>query len=154
MKKSIFTLAVTAFIAGTIFTSCDSQAEKKEAAQENVQNAKEELNDVQNNANTEAKNQAKDEEWTAFKAETEKKIANNETRITNLKKVNQKTGKTFDTLFEKRIDVLEQRNKELKMRIDFYAKIREGWESFKREWNHDMDELGVSLNNVKADVKK
>ncbi len=148
MKKTIFTLAVTAFIAGTISTGCDSQTEKKEVAQEKVQDAKESLNNVQNNANTEVNSQAKEEDWKTFKAETEKKIADNEERVTKLKVANNKSGKTFDAVYEKRIDALEQKNRELRTRIDVYSKSREGWESFKREWNHDMDELGQSLKDL------
>lgn len=151
MKTTIFTLAV---VAGTIFTGCESLSEKKEAAQENVQSAKEDLKEAQDDLNTEAYNQAKAEEWAAFKIETEKKIAKNEDRITKLKEANKKTGKTFDALIEKRIGVLEEKNKDLKARITVYAKSREGWDAFKREWNHDMDELGQALENLTVDNKK
>ena len=39
MKKIILTLAVTAFTAGTLITSCQSQAEKVKDAQAKVQDA-------------------------------------------------------------------------------------------------------------------
>lgn len=154
MKTIIFTLAATAFMAGTISTGCDSKAEKTEAAQEEVQEAKQDLKEAQNDLNTEAYKQAKAEEWAAFKIETENKIASNETRIAELKKANQKTGKTFDAIYEKRIDALEQKNKDLKSRINVYDKNRTDWDSFKREWNHDMDELGQALKDFTVNNKK
>ena len=40
MKKTIFMLAVTAFVAGAMLTSCQSSSEKVESAQEKVQDAK------------------------------------------------------------------------------------------------------------------
>jgi hypothetical protein len=64
------------------------------------------------------------------------------------------TGKTFDPLYEKRINSLEAQNSKLKARIEMYDKSQSNWESFKRQFNHDMDELGeafavISVDNIK-----
>ena len=56
MKNQIYTLAVTALMAGTIFTGCQSSDEKVEAAQDKVQEAKQDLKEVQKDANAQADN--------------------------------------------------------------------------------------------------
>ena len=43
MKKSLIILAVTAFIIGSVFTGCQSQAKKIENAQDKVEDAKDKL---------------------------------------------------------------------------------------------------------------
>ena len=45
----------------------------------------------------------------------------------------------------KRIDTLEKQNNDLKTKIETYDQSQSNWESFKREFNHDMDELGKSF---------
>jgi hypothetical protein len=38
--------------------------------------------------------------------------------------------------------------------MDTYEKKQSDWESFKREFNHDMDELGQALKDLTVDNKK
>lgn len=148
MKKSIITLvAIATLISGAIFTSCGSSTPKEAAAQAKVTDAKEELKD--------ARKAATAEEWKAFKDESELKIRDNEIRIAELKAKIKKSGKELDALYEKKIDALEQQNKDMKARIDTYEKDKKSdWESFKREFNHDMDELGKALKDLTVDNKK
>lgn len=57
--------------------------------------------------------------------------------------------------YEKIINDLERKNDDLKAKISTYKdNSKDAWESFKREFSHDMEELGESLkdlseNNVK-----
>lgn len=64
-----------------------------------------------------------------------------------------KPGKTLDPLYKSRIDALELKNQELKSRLEAYEKNQSNWETFKREFNHDMDELGVALADFTVDNK-
>lgn len=65
MNKSILILAI---LAGIIFTSCKSAAQKETAAKQNLVEAKQDLKDTKiDNAN----------EWLVFKAESEAKILDN-----------------------------------------------------------------------------
>ncbi len=64
-----------------------------------------------------------------------------------------KPGKTFDDLYKQRIERLEQKIADLKTRMNEYEKNQTGWESFKREFNHDMDELGSALKDLTVDNK-
>jgi len=57
--------------------------------------------------------------------------------------------------YEKNLNELEQKNKNLKMKMAEYQDSgKDNWESFKREFNHDMDELGKSLKNFTDNNKK
>ena len=148
MKKTIISLfVVTTLISGAIFTGCGPSTPKEDAAQAKVSDAKVELKAAHKAATA--------EEWKAFKDESELKIRDNEIRVEELKAKIKKTGKEIDALNEKRIDVLEQQNKDMKARIDaFERNNKSDWESFKREFDHDMDELGKALKNLTVDNKK
>jgi chromosome segregation ATPase len=155
MKKSIFTLAMaTTLIAGIIFTGCQSPAQKESSAKEKVNEANRDLKEAQDDAKAEAQEVAGAEEWKEFKNDSEIKIRNNEIRIAELKVKMNKPGTTLDPLYEKKIDTLEKKNRDLKVRINGYEKSQSDWEKFKREFNHDMDELGQALKDFTVDIKK
>jgi TolA-binding protein len=144
MKKSIFTLAaLSLFMTGTIFTSCNSAAQKEENTTTTEQ--QEAINDEQVVATA--------EEWQEFKTDAEAKIKRNEIRIEELTVQMNKPGQVFDDLYKNRILELEQQNKKLQDRIDAYDKSHTDWEKFKREFNHDMDELGDALKNITVNNK-
>lgn len=150
MKKSIFTLAVAVSIIGLTAMSCKSNAEKEEDAIENIQEANQDLNEV----SQDEKLASNDEQWAIFKEETETKISANEVIISNLRLEMEKPGNKFDAVYKKNIEELEKKNSNLRSRIDNYDKTRSDWEAFKREFNHDMEEIGklikdITVNNTK-----
>jgi chromosome segregation ATPase len=140
-------LASAMILTGAIFNSCQSPTQKQEAAQDNLKDAKQELNAADQKVATA-------EEWSQFKSESELKIAANETRIAELKVRMNKPGEIFDKMYENKINSLEQQNKDLKARLEAYEKSQSNWETFKREFNHDMDELGAALKDLAVDNKK
>jgi len=154
MKKMILILAVTTLMAGTIFTGCQSSTQKQQAAQDKVQDARQDLNAAQKNANEVAQKAATAEEWKTFKSESELKIKDNEIRINELTVKMKNPGELFDALYEKKIANLEQQNKDLKARLEAHEKSQSNWESFKREFNHDMDAIGQALKDLTVDNKK
>ena len=152
MKKTMITKAMAiAIIAGGIFTGCMSQAQKDEAARTKVENARKDLNEAKVEAQVVAQKTATAEEWRLFKNESEIKIKDNEVRIAELKVQLNKPGTILDPLYVKRIDTLEEQNKGMRNRITVYEKNQSDWESFKREFNRDMDALGKSLKDVFTD---
>ncbi|MBW6492327.1 MAG: hypothetical protein K0B15_14180 [Lentimicrobium sp.] len=154
MKNKFFTLIVaTSLVAGTIFTGCQSSISKEEAAQTKVDEAEQALIEAQEKADIEASKVASADEWLAFKTETEVKISEYEIRIKALKDQMKKSGKTFDDLYKQRIEQLEQKIADLNTRLKDYEKNQSSWESFKREFNHDMDELGEAFKNLTVDNK-
>lgn len=155
MKRTIFILSGTiALMAGVFFTSCQSTAQKQDAAQAKVQEARQDLNAAKQDANAIGQELATAEEWAAFKSESEVKIRDNEVRINELTVRMNKPGETFDELYAKKIANLELQNKEMRTRLTAYEKSQTNWESFKREFNHDMDELGKALKDLTVDNKK
>jgi TolA-binding protein len=144
MKKSIFTLAAMSLLmTGAIFTSCNSAAQKEDNTTTTEQ--QEAINDEQVVATA--------EEWQEFKTDAQAKIKRNEIRIEELTVQMNKPGQVFDDLYKNRILELEQQNKKLQDRIDAYDKSHTDWEKFKREFNHDMDELGDALKNITVNNK-
>lgn len=154
MKKIIRNLVVVIFIAGIILISCKFSTKEESASQEKVQDAKENLQEAKDSL-VAAKKSATVEEWQAFKGETESIINENEARIAELKLKMKKTGKSLDAKYEKNIEVLEQKNKNLKVKIETYKNdANADWQSFKREFNHDMNEIGQALKDLTIDNKK
>ena len=96
MKKTIYILAITAFIGGFSLMGCKSNTKEKEDAIENVQDANEDLQEVEENQKADEITKANDEEWQTFKSESNKTIIANENRINELKKAMNKPGTTFD----------------------------------------------------------
>lgn len=148
MKKTFIAIALTStIIGGTMFTGCKSSPAKVEAAQENVDQAKQELKEAQRTATA--------EEWKEFKDETDARINANESSITEFKLKMKKSGRKLDAIYEEKIERLEQQNRDLKMRVEGYEyRTQSNWDSFKREFNHDMDELGIALKDLTVDNKK
>jgi len=141
-------------MAAAIFTSCQSSIQKQEAARDKVQDARQDLNAAQKDANAAAQVVATAEEWEAFRNDSELKIKANEIRITELNVKMKKPGEIFDEIYEKKITNLEQQNREMRARLVAYEKSQSNWESFKREFNHDMDEIGQALKDLTVDNKK
>ena len=153
MKKTLFTLVITTFMAGTVLTGCQNTSKKEEAAQDNVEDARENLDDAKEEL-TEARKAATEEEWNAFKASTNATITENEMRIAEMKASMRKTGKSIDEEYAQKIDALEQKNNDIKATIKTYKNDSSSdWESFKQEYNRDMDELGEAFKNLTVDNK-
>ncbi len=143
MKKSIVVIAASVFITGAILTSCKSSSEKVENAQENLKEANQDLAKANEEylADIESYRKEASDKYDA----NEKSIAEFEARIANEKK-------EAKADYKKRIAGLEQKNSDIKKRMDDYkASGKEEWEKFKLEFNHDMEELGKAFTdfNVK-----
>ena len=157
MKKSIFNLAIPiTFFAALLFIGCQSPAQKVDDAETNLNDANQNLKDAKADEIVANKKAVAAEEWKAFRAETEVKIKDNEARITELRAKKKSTGKTLDAAYTQRIDTLEQKNLGMRTMMDDYesTKISSDWEEFKREFNHDMEELGMALKNLTVSNKK
>lgn len=147
MRKTIFTLAIAVFVTAATFMSCKSPTKEEIEAQENVNEANEEL--------VEAKKEATEAEWEAFKHSGDSIIDRNEERIAELKRDMKKTGKSIDAHYQESVDALEQKNKDLKAKMEGYKNdANSDWQSFKREFNHDMDELGQAFKDLTVNNKK
>ena len=154
MNKTVYTLAITSILTATILTGCQNSTKKEQVAQDKVVDAQADMKDATEELVV-AKKEATAQQWKQFKAETNARIAENESRIAELKVKMNKTGNSIDAMYAKNIEELELKNKEIKVKVDTYKNdSNDDWESFKREYNHDMDQLNQSLKDITVDNKK
>jgi len=138
-----------------MFTGYLLSTQKHKAAQTKMLFAKEDLIAAQEYANEAVKNAATPEEWNTFRNESELKIRENEIRIAELNVKLQKPAEIPDARqYEKKIAILELQNKDMKARLDAYERIQSDWETFKRDFNHDITAIGNELKDLTGDNKK
>lgn len=154
-KKILFDLAIGLFllIPLVIQSGCKDRDQSLEDAQESVSEAKQELAETKEDIQADARISLESVEWKSFKAQSEEKIQKNEIRISELREKMKKSGNTMDAVYEKKIENLAQKNNELKSKLMSYEKEQSNWESFKKEFDHDMDELGAAFKGLTTDDK-
>lgn len=140
-------------MAGLILTGCQSPEQKVDTAETNVENAKQNLEDAEKDKMTADQNAVDAEEWQKFRTDVEVKIKTNETRIAELREKKKTSGQKADVIYTQRIDTLEQRNIGMRTWMNDYENSNTDWALFKREFNHDMDELGKALKDLTVDNK-
>jgi chromosome segregation ATPase len=140
MKKSLLVFTTYAVMAATTLINCNSPARKNveaqtedEANQNDVPKAKEEyLTDID-----------------SYRKEMDDKITANRRSIADLKSRIKDKDREAAANYKTQINDLEQKNNDLKKRMDEYtAEGKEKWDTFKNEFNHDMDELDRSLKDL------
>lgn len=145
MKKFVYLFSVITFIGSASLLSCNNSTEDKAENDEKKDTVVIEEKVTERVATS--------EEWAAFKTEAEAKIEANEKRIAELKVKLKKPGKVLDKIYVERIEALEQRNRDLRLKITAYETNKTDWEKFKEEFNHDMDELGKAISDIFTDNK-
>ena len=154
MKNIIFVLAFATLMSGNVLVGCKPSTKEQLESREKVHDARDDVQAAKEDLKV-AKKQATAEEWQAFKNKTDSIITENEIRIAVLESKMKKTGKSIDAKFQKNIDDLIQKNKELRVKTQTYKNdANADWQSFKREFNHDMDEMGRALKDLTVDNKK
>lgn len=148
MKKSIFTLAASLFIAGSILSSCSSQDKKVENAEQKVEDAKSDVKDAKQDLN-EAQQGSSVSDFQKFKNESNQEIIDNERRIAELKIEIRNENRETREKDEKKIDALEKKNHELKEKLSAYTDDgKSDWRVFKTEFKHDLDGIGNAFKDI------
>jgi len=158
VKDSIFfSSTIISCFSAIILISCESHEQKADEVFEHVKEEKMMSKDsaIINKAllppdktDPLKKNEYVDE-WTKFKMETEKKIVANENLIKEIKTIPNASAKLL-----KQVTSLEQDNNALRKEMDVYkeeAKLM--WENFKTQINHDVNEIGIELKDIKLSNK-
>ncbi len=144
MKNKFFTLAITTVMAGTILVSCQTTDKKVEIAQENVQDAK---NNVV--AANEALNQAILDSIRQFRETSKELITANDKKIADFRAHIAKEKKENRDRYEEKIAGLERQNRNMKSKLDdFREDSKTKWENFRAEFKHDMDEFGHAFKDL------
>jgi hypothetical protein len=139
MKRIILTIAIIAFVAGTISTSYGQEPDKRS------EKARTKLQAAQKDSITTV--------YETLKKESEIRFNKNEGSIAEFKAsiVNEK--KKIRSKDESKVADLEQKNNNLKKKLnDYKVEGKENWTIFKAGFNQDMDNLNKSLNDLS--VKK
>ncbi len=139
MKKLIFTLSAAILLSGAIFTSCNTAAEKVNKAEDKSIKADEDFNIAKEEYLADIKN---------FKIETTAKIDANNQMIADFKVKIASSKKDAQIYYQEQIAILEQKNIAMKQKLDAYKESgKDNWESFKTEFNKDMNDLGEAFKN-------
>ena len=142
-------------MSGSVFTSCKTNTEKQADAVESVEDAEANLEKVQNEAVADTVAQSSNSEWENFKTQAQTSINENEVHIAELKAKMNKAGAKLDANYKKSVEALEQKNMELKSKIDTYkSSSKADWDSFKTEFNSDMSKLGDAFKSLTVDNEK
>ncbi|MBK9248301.1 MAG: hypothetical protein IPM69_09385 [Ignavibacteria bacterium] len=90
------------------------------------------------------------DEWSKFRADTEKKIAINESKIKVIKSNPSTSPKMLEELSSKEKDYNDLRRK-----LDEYSlEMKENLGKFKVKMNHEVNEISIDLNDLTVNNKK
>ncbi|HEX5169486.1 MAG TPA: hypothetical protein VFW11_09945 [Cyclobacteriaceae bacterium] len=146
MKKTILTYAMTGVIAMTAFSVVGQENKKAGEAREDLLEAQNDLREAKVDSAA---------DFQKFKAEAELKISENDATIATLKEKSWNENKDTEQKYEEKVVVLQQKNDLLKKKIKESDGTKTSkWSSFKREFNHDMDDLGRAIKDVGVDNTK
>ena len=83
------------------------------------------------------------------------RINNNKKEIATLKARKSNDTKEVKRKYDQKVIAIETKNDELQRKIDSSGTTETSkWSSFKREFNHDMDELGQAFKDIAKDNTK
>lgn len=143
MKNYRIATFLVVIIFSTILTNCQTSKERKDEAQVNFENAEKEYRDAKIVA--EKQHKKDEEEWMLFVEESEERISKNEELIEKLKLSN--VGGSD------KIKILENKNADLKNRMDSYNKVRSDWAVIKTEFNQEIEQVASALNDLSVNTK-
>ncbi|MBU1921407.1 hypothetical protein KKG66_11220 [bacterium] len=87
-------------------------------------------------------------EWRKFRTDAEITISANDSTINYYRNKIAGTGSDRRTMYTKKIDSLELKNKRLKLVLESYPDSTiNTWEQFKRDFSRDMNDLSAALKD-------
>jgi len=142
MKRLVNGFPAAVFFSGALLLGSCSDADKDAAGKR--------IDNMENRVDESVDNTA---EWIEFRKEAKAEIAANRAKISELRAEQETAGKLGDKVRQERIEQLQNQNDRLQQDIDQYQPRKgdgnnENWQEFKREFRHDMDELGESIRDI------
>lgn len=145
MNKNVFRFTLGLMLATVSITANAQQDKKSEKARKDMAEAKEDLRLAKIDSV---------EDYNKFKVDADAKIAQNQIKIKELKEQKVSDNADIKEKYQKKIFALEQKNNDLKKKIEESDKTKSSmWSSFKKEFNHDMEELGKAFKDIGVDNK-
>jgi uncharacterized protein YaaN involved in tellurite resistance len=146
MKRSTLILATGLFISTTVFTSCNSSAQKVENAKENVIEAAADLNKANEDYISDMNN---------YRVVANEKITANDNSIILFKKRMEDQKQEAKAEYNKKIEALEKKNTDIKKKLsDYKADGQASWDLFKTEFTREIKELDEAISSLTAGDKK
>jgi chromosome segregation ATPase len=143
IKKTFLSLSAVSVLIFAALQDCNNAPKKAENAQNNPA-------DTIRNADTNA--YLKDID--TFRKQSNDTIAANNKIIAEFKEKMEHEKKHLQADYKKRIAELEQKNRELKKKIDEYkAEGQEKWKVFKADFSRDMDTVGKQIKRLASSRK-
>lgn len=149
MKKLFLSLAVIAFIAGSVSTSFGQAPDKdSQKARENLKDEKQDVVVAKKDLQVAQKDSVS--EYQQLTKESNAKFKANEKSITDLRSSIAKSTSKDQATEQKKVSILEQKNNDLKKELaDYKVAGQTKFATFKSEFNHDMDQLAKELKDFK-----
>ena len=150
MKKLILSLAVVAFMAGTLSTSFGQVVDKKsEKARENLKEEKKDVVVAKHDLAVAKKDSVT--EYQTLTNESNLKFKSNEKSITDLRTTIAKSNSKEMVNDQKKVSLLEEKNNNLKKELADYKELGQTkFTAFKSEFNRDLDQLSKDLKDFKV----
>lgn len=128
--------------ASMLFTSCSSSTDKVDNAEQNVQDAKRDL---------EHANESQKKDVEAYNKIMAEKIAAQEQIIQEFNERIKVQKSDAKKEYEERIAELDKKNSDMKKKMaDFNASNQSNWETFKASYNTEMNDLGYAFDKLKS----
>jgi dynactin complex subunit len=139
MKNLKKVITISFIVIGVMLIGCFENSEKsKQDIKENIK-----------------ENEAYKLEMDEYRFRIAEQITTNENSIIAFRSRIASQKKEARADYEKKINDLNNKNTDLKMRLDaFNADNKESWEMFKVEFGRDMDELGNALRDFTINSQK
>jgi hypothetical protein len=150
MKKVFLSIAVVAFMLGTISTTYGQVADKESVkARENLKEEKKDVVDAKQDLKLAQKDSVS--EYQKLTKESEVKFKSNEKCIADLRISIPKSTSKDQATDQKKVSVLEQKNNSLKRELaEYKVEGQIKFATFKSEFNKDLDKLAKELKDFKT----
>ncbi len=149
MKKLILSLAVVAFMAGTLSTSFGQVPDKQSVkARENLKEEKKDVVVAKQDLKVAQKDSVS--EYQKLTKESEIKFKSNEKSIADLRAAITKSNSKEQATDQKKLSLLEDKNNSLKKELAEYKVLGQTqFATFKKEFHRDLDQLAKELKDFK-----
>jgi hypothetical protein len=149
MKKLVLSLAVVAFLAGTISTSFGQVPDKQSVkARENLKEEKKDVVVAKQDLKVAQKDSVS--EYQKLTKESDIKFKSNEKCIADLRAAITKNNSKEQATDQKKVSIMEDKNNSLKKELADYKVLGETqFTAFKTEYNRDQDQLAKELKDFK-----
>jgi uncharacterized protein YPO0396 len=147
MKKTILKLALTGMIAGTVLIAGQLFAEKPSSVKNNAPVGIESLvaqTDIQQLRHDSTS------EWQKFKKNSEKQIAKNDKRISELNESIAKESNDKKADLQASVNDLKKKNDDLKSQLAAYKEsTKENFDVFKEKFDNGLNSVTKSIKDIK-----